>query len=54
VPLTAEGAGALLFTGYYDQTDLFFKMATVLSQETTALDKALRDKAKLRGVEQNY
>jgi alkaline phosphatase len=54
VPLTAEGTGALLFTGYYDQTDLFFKMATVLSQNTAALDKALHDKAKLKGVEQNY
>jgi alkaline phosphatase len=54
VPLTAEGAGALLFTGYYDQTDLFFKMATVLSQDTTTLDKALGEKMKLQGVEQNY
>ncbi len=54
VPLTAAGTGALLFTGYYDQTDLFFKMATVLSQNTAALDKALGEKAKLKGVEQNY
>ncbi len=54
VPLTAGGPGALLFTGYYDQTDLFFKMATVLSQNTAALDRALSEKAKLKGVEQNY
>jgi len=44
----------LLFTGYYNQTDLFFKMATVLSQNTAALDKALGEKAKLKGTEQNY
>jgi alkaline phosphatase len=41
VPVTAEGPGALLFTGYMDQTDLFFKMATVLSTDTTDLDKLL-------------
>jgi len=54
VPLSAEGAGALLFTGYYDQTDLFFKMATALSQETLALDNLMQEKMKLKGVEQNY
>ena len=27
VPVTAEGPGAFLFTGYMDQTDIFFKMA---------------------------
>jgi len=41
VPVTAEGAGALLFFGYYDQTDLFFKMAKSLTLNTTALDQAL-------------
>ncbi len=41
VPVTAEGPGALLFTGYMDQTDIFFKMATALSIDTTDLDKAL-------------
>lgn len=41
VPVTAEGAGALLFYGYYDQTDLFFKMSKVLSINTSALDSAL-------------
>ena len=44
VPVTAEGAGALLFFGYYDQTDLFFKMAKTLSMSTTALDAALQEK----------
>ena len=39
VPITAEGPGALLFTGYMDQTDIFFKMATVLSSDTTDIDK---------------
>jgi alkaline phosphatase len=41
VPVTAEGPGALLFTGYMDQTDLFFKMAAVASTDTSELDKAL-------------
>lgn len=39
VPVTAEGPGALLFTGYMDQTDIFFKMAAALSNDTTDLDK---------------
>src|SRR6266446_4646095 len=41
VPVTAEGPGALLFTGYMDQTDIFFKMAAVLSQDTSDPDKLL-------------
>lgn len=44
VPVTAEGAGALLFYGYYDQTDLFFKMAKVLSLNTQSLDAAVNAK----------
>jgi len=44
VPITAEGAGALLFLGYFDQTDIFFKMARVLSTNTTPLDKAVEKK----------
>lgn len=41
VPVTAEGPGALLFTGYMDQTDVMFKMATAISTDTTVLDKTL-------------
>ncbi|MEO8027696.1 MAG: alkaline phosphatase [Bryobacteraceae bacterium] len=41
VPVTAEGPGALLFNGYMDQSDIFFKMATSLSVDTTDLDKAV-------------
>jgi len=41
VPVTAEGAGALLFYGYFDQTDIFFKMAKALTINTQALDEAL-------------
>ena len=44
VPVTAEGAGALIFYGYYDQTDLFFKMAKTLSMNTQPLDEALNYK----------
>jgi alkaline phosphatase len=51
VPVTAEGAGALLFYGYYDQTDLFFKMAKALTLNTQVLDEALSYK---RGVDVPY
>lgn len=44
VPVTAEGAGALLFFGYYDQTDMFFKMAKVLTLNTNILDTAVQQK----------
>ena len=44
VPVTAEGTGALLFFGYYDQTDIFFKMAKALTLNTQSLDLAVRDK----------
>lgn len=44
VPVTAEGAGALLFFGYYDQTDIFFKMAKALTLNTAGLDNALQQK----------
>lgn len=39
VPVTAEGPGALLFTGYMHQTDIFFKMAAALSTDTSEADK---------------
>ena len=39
VPVTAEGPGAYLFTGYQDQTDLFFKMALSLTGNTADGDK---------------
>jgi alkaline phosphatase len=39
VPVTAEGPGAFLFTGYMDQSDIFFKMATSLSTDTSDADK---------------
>jgi alkaline phosphatase len=38
LPLTAEGPGALLFTGYMDQTDIFFKMAVAASGDTADID----------------
>jgi alkaline phosphatase len=41
VPITAEGSGAFLFTGYYDQTDIFFKVAKVLSARSKNLDRIL-------------
>jgi hypothetical protein len=41
VPVTAEGPGALLFTGYMDQTDIFFKMAASASMDTAEIDRAL-------------
>lgn len=54
VPVTAEGAGAILFTGYQDQTDLFFKMARVLSSNTGRLDRALREREKYKLTMPNY
>jgi alkaline phosphatase len=41
VPVTAEGPGALMFTGYMDQTDIFFKMAMAISSDTSEMDKAV-------------
>ena len=41
VPVTAEGPGAFLFTGYMDQTDIFFKMAAAVSTDTSDIDKLL-------------
>jgi alkaline phosphatase len=41
VPVTAEGPGALLFTGYMDQTDIFFKMAAAISTDTGEMDRLL-------------
>ena len=41
VPITAEGPGALLFTGYFDQTEIFFKAARILSMSTEHLDHCL-------------
>lgn len=41
VPVTAEGPGALIFTGYMDQTDIFFKIAAAVSVDTTDIDKTL-------------
>ncbi|MEO8099135.1 MAG: alkaline phosphatase [Acidobacteriota bacterium] len=49
VPVTAEGPGALLFTGYMDQTDIFFKMAASASMDTTVIDKALEVLTKTGG-----
>src|SRR5262249_41499616 len=40
-PVTAEGAGAFLFTGYMDQSDIFFKMAAAISTDTSDADKLL-------------
>ena len=44
MPIIAEGTGYLLFFGYFDQTDVFFKIARVLSIATQPLDEALRKK----------
>jgi alkaline phosphatase len=54
VPITSEGAGALLFTGYFDQTDVFFKMARALGGSTRLLDSALSERLKVRTIDPNY
>jgi len=40
LPISAEGPGAL-FTGYLDQTDIFFRSAQALTEDTDAIDKLL-------------
>jgi alkaline phosphatase len=54
VPITADGPGSLLFAGYFDQTDIFFKMARVLASNTAPLDQFLGTRASFRIIEQNY
>lgn len=54
VPITADGPGALLFGGYYDQTDIFFKMSKVLSSDTSPVDEFQKASAKFSTISQNY
>jgi alkaline phosphatase len=54
VPITAEGPGSALFVGYFDQTDIFFKSAKVLSSSTSALDEFQKAAQKLSILSQNY
>ncbi len=54
VPITAEGPGAALFCGQYDQTDIFFRAARVLSSNTSAVDEFQKAISKLNIVGQNY
>ena len=54
VPITAEGPGAALFCGQYDQTDIFFKSAKVLSSSTSAIDEFQKAVGKLSIIGQNY
>lgn len=54
VPITADGPGALLFGGYFDQTDIFFKTARVLSSDTSPLDEFSKAQSKFGIVSQNY
>ena len=48
VPITAEGPGALLFTGYLDQTDIFFRSAEALTADTAEMDRLLKTVENLR------
>jgi alkaline phosphatase len=56
VPITAEGAGAALFSGVFDQTDIFFKMAKMIDSDTTQIDNIEKEKAKILEeiIDQNY
>ncbi len=55
VPITADGPGAVQFTGYFDQTDIFFKMARSLSADTRPADHFLQRAGKeLQIINQNY
>lgn len=46
VPLTAEGPGAWLFMGYFDQTDIFFRSAQALTENTGNLDRLVEEARK--------
>ena len=54
VPCSADSLGAMMFTGYYDQTDIFFKMAKTLSSETSPLVEAGKILGKFSTVSPNY
>jgi alkaline phosphatase len=41
IPVMAQGPGALLFTGVYDETDIPLKIAAALAANTNDLDRAL-------------
>jgi alkaline phosphatase len=43
LPLSAEGPGALLFTGYFDQTEVPLKIAAAVAHDTADMD-AVQDK----------
>ncbi|MBI4892765.1 MAG: alkaline phosphatase [Acidobacteria bacterium] len=42
LPLSAEGPGALLFTGVMDQTEVMLKIGAAIGSETAELDAAMR------------
>ena len=42
LPLSAEGPGAFLFTGYMDQTDVPLKIGAALGADTSSLDALLK------------
>ncbi len=42
LPLSAEGPGALLFTGYYDQTDVPLKIAAAIATDTSEMDAIIQ------------
>ena len=54
VPITADGPGASLFVGYFDQTDIFFKMSRVLSSDTSPLDEFQKARSRFNIISQNY
>ena len=41
LPVMAQGPGALMFTGVYDQTDIPLKIAAALASNTSDIDRAL-------------
>jgi alkaline phosphatase len=49
LPITAEGPGAWLFMGYMDQTDIFFRSAQALAEDTAALDALVEKVVKRQG-----
>jgi alkaline phosphatase len=48
LPITAEGPGAALFSGYLDQTEIFFRAGLALTQDTARIDALLEEVQKLQ------
>jgi alkaline phosphatase len=54
LPITSEGPGAFLFTGYMDQTDVMLKVAAVLGGDTRDIDLLLQKMIRQPGLPRTF